>query len=146
MVRVFRHLGTVLLLSAIVFSALSSSMEVKASTIVEWTIPTADSQPREIYVDGNLTYFTEYSGNKIGCLNVSSGLFKEWTIPTANSGPHAISVSSGLIYFTEYLGNKIGCLNPSTGVFNEWTVPTANSQPPGNMCLRRPSLLHRVQR
>ena len=125
----FRHIGTVLLLSAIALSILAPGMKVDASLIIEWAIPTGDSQPREIYLDGNLTYFTEYSGNKIGCLDVSSGLFKEWTIPTVSSGPHGIYVSGGLVYFTEYLGNKIGCLNPSTGVFNEWTVPTANSQP-----------------
>ncbi len=95
----FRHIGTVLLLSAIALSILAPGMKVDASVIIEWTIPTGDSQPREIYLDGNLTYFTEYSGNKIGCLDISSGLFKEWTIPTASSGPHGIYVSGGLVYF-----------------------------------------------
>lgn len=128
-----RYVSSVLLLSAIAVSILSSSMQVDASTIAEWSIPTDNSAPRGIYLDGNLLYFTEYSANKIGCLDVSSGLFKEWTIPTASSGPHDIYVSGGLVYFTEYsaLGNSIGCFNPSTGVFNEWVVPTAASQPRG---------------
>ena len=87
--------------------------------MTEWTIPTDNSLAGQIYLEGNLLYFTEAWGNKIGCLNVSSGLFREWTVPTADSQPLGIYVSGGLVYFTEAIGNKIGCLNPSTGVFNE---------------------------
>ncbi len=63
---------------------------------------------------------SEYLGNKIGCLNPSTGVFNEWTVPTANSQPRGICVSGGLVYFAEYNGNKIGRLNPFSGEFTEW--------------------------
>jgi len=129
--RMLRYVGPVLLLSAVAFSILTSHMQIEASTITEWALPTVDSSPLGIFVSDGSVYFTEFDGNKIGCVDTATGVFTEWTVPTNQSYPHGLFVSGNVIYFTEYACNKIGRLNWSTGVFNEWIIPTNNSYPMG---------------
>ena len=108
--RMLRYVGPVLLLSAVAFSILTSHMQIEASTMTEWALPTVDSSPLGIFVSDGSVYFTEFWGNKIGRLDRSTGVFNEWIIPTNNSYPMGISVTGSLVYFTEYAGDKIGCL------------------------------------
>ena len=108
--KVWRRYGSSALLVAVVVVSILSLSQVQASLFTEWTIPTIGSDPSGIFVDGGLVYFTEYSGNKIGRLDPSTGVFNEWALPTSGSGPEGIFVSGDLVYFAEYDGNKIGLL------------------------------------
>ncbi|MFZ5808834.1 MAG: virginiamycin B lyase family protein [Chloroflexota bacterium] len=112
------------------------------SSIREYPLPTADSQPYGITVDSsNQVWFTELAGNKIGRLTPASGstalsvrstlavTITEYTIPTAGSTPSDITLGpEGNLWFTEYVGNKIGRLTPA-GVITEYPLPQAGSMP-----------------
>jgi len=132
-IRLSRHLGTVLLLCALVFSILGEHLKVEGSTVTEWTIPTASSEPLGIYVYGGYVYFTEYSGNKIARLDPTTGVFTEWPI-SWGGGPWdlCVALEDGNVYFTQGGGgNAIGRLDPFTGKFTFWTIPTPDSGPQG---------------
>ncbi len=71
-----RYVSSALLVAVIAASILSLS-QVEASTINEWTIPTASSSPLGVFVDGGFVYFTEVDGNKVGRLDPATGVFNE---------------------------------------------------------------------
>ena len=97
--------------------------------IVEFSIPTSNSFPRDITagLDGNL-WFTEGKGNNIGRIT-TAGAITEFSIPTSNSGPQGIAIGpDGNLWFTENNGNKIGRITPA-GAITEFPIPTPNSGP-----------------
>ena len=98
---------------------------------IEWSIPTASSQPTNLVADSSGTvWFTEMAGNKIGRIS-QNGVIQEFEVPTAGSQPWGIVVDpGGRIWFTEYAGNKIGNMTPG-GVFGQDNIPTADSRPTG---------------
>ena len=100
-------------------------------TIREWVIPTRNSAPHDIVVDGNgVVWFTEINANKIGRFNPATEEFREYPIPTPSSRPHGLVVDDqGFVWFTEQAGDKIGKLDPETGIIEEFSTPTPNSSP-----------------
>lgn len=79
-----------------------------------YTIPTPSSSPEFLTVgpDGNI-WFTEFSGNKIGILVLSSHQIIELSVPTTSSGPWGIALGpDGHVWFTERTANKIGVVIP----------------------------------
>lgn len=101
----------------------------QTGSIVEYQVPTANSQPVSIVAgpDGNL-WFTEFRGNKIARMTIA-GTVTEFPIPTANSQPDDMDVGpDGNLWFAEVLGNRIGRIT-TDGAITEFLVPTANSRP-----------------
>ena len=99
-------------------------------TVVTYTIPTANSEPRGIAKgsDGAI-WFTEYAGNKIGRLTIT-GTITEYPLPAADSMPQGITAGpDGTLWFTESAGNKIGRVLTTTGAISEFTIPAAGSKP-----------------
>lgn len=101
------------------------------SNIVEFAIPTANSQPQDIASGGNVLYFTEAGANKIGKIDLN-GNITEYAIPTANSQPRGITVAAdGSVYFTQFNSGKIGRLDPVAGTIVEFALPTGSGAPFG---------------
>ncbi len=83
--------------------------------------PTAVSVPRGITTgpDGNL-WFAEYGANKIGKLDLQTGVITEFAVPSAAASPLSIvSGPDGNLWFTEWDGRKIGKVDPQTGDITE---------------------------
>jgi len=101
--------------------------------LIEYTIPTTDSQPWGVAVDGaGDVWFAETAGNKIGRFDPQTEAFVEYSVPTTDSLPWDVAIDgSGVVWFTEKAGNKVGKLEPGTGAITEYGVPTANAQPSG---------------
>jgi streptogramin lyase len=122
-----RALGVICSLGFTMSLVYVASAAAAASTITEFPVPTAISQPNGIAAgpDGNL-WFTETNGNKIGRIT-TSGAITEFGVPTSNSGPYGIANGSdGNVWFTESSGNKIGRITTS-GAISEFTIPTSSS-------------------
>jgi virginiamycin B lyase len=98
-------------------------------SIIEYSIPTANSDPESITAgpDGNL-WFTENGGNKIANLT-TAGVFTEYSLPTAKSRPWGITAGpDGNLWFIERGTNRIGRITPS-GALTEFPFPTGGGLP-----------------
>jgi virginiamycin B lyase len=104
--------------------------------LAEYEIPTLDSQPWGLAVDGDgNVWFTETAADKIGRLDLASGTVSEPVTLTAGSQPWGVAINgvgtSTVVWFTERLGNRIGRFVPATGVVGEFGLPTPGAQPSG---------------
>ncbi len=98
----------------------------------QFATPTTPSGPTGIATgpDGNL-WFTETTADKIGTLDVTTGMVSEYAIPTAASSPTGIATGpNGNLWFTETRANQIGEIT-TTGAVTEFPIPTRNSGPTG---------------
>lgn len=103
--------------------------------IVEYPIPTANSNPRSIVIESpGHVWFTMPGANAIGSLVVTSTVdyeFTSYAVPTANGEPYDLASDGTDLWFTERAANKIGRLNLATKGITEYTIPTPNSSPTG---------------
>ena len=98
----------------------------------EYGIGTSNSQPWGLAVDGEgNVWFAEAAADKIGKLDVSSGVITESGPLALGSQPWAVAVAGdGTVWFTEKAGNRIGKLNPVTGQITEYPeLAPAASEP-----------------
>jgi streptogramin lyase len=105
-----------------------------SSLVVEWFLPDSNSQPLSIiYVNGKV-WFTEYQGDRIGCLELidekqNKTLIKEWPL-ISGSKPWGISNDTyGNIWVALSGRNRIAKLNPYTNEITEYLIPTSNAGP-----------------
>jgi virginiamycin B lyase len=101
-------------------------------TLREYDLP-PQSFPVGLAIDpsGNV-WFSDIRRNKIGRLDVTTGMVKDYAVPTPDSWPFFIGVHpDGHLWFTERMGNNIGKLDPVTGQMEEFHVPTEHCQPAG---------------
>jgi streptogramin lyase len=78
------------------------------------------------FISGNKKiYFTEFTSDRIGELDVASGVIREWQL-AGGSGPRSIFFeSSTRVWFTEFTSDKIGKLDPTgAGTITEYTLTT----------------------
>jgi virginiamycin B lyase len=107
-----------------------ASINIDTGSIVEYQIPTPDSDPVSIAQDkdGSM-WFVERKANKIGTIS-PTGVITEFNIPTKNSGANDITfVEDGNVWFTESLAGKIARVRVPRGSITEYVVPYANSRP-----------------
>src|SRR2546425_144861 len=112
-----RRAGTIALACA-----LWAAVPAHATLIVEYTTPTASSQPGAITAgpDGNL-WFTEYQANRLGIAD-TSGAIGELT-PLPNAGSQPLDIARGPddnLWFTE-ASDRIGRIGV-TGSLVEFPV------------------------
>ena len=108
-----------------------------ATTILEYTTPTAESSPAGLAFDAKgILWFTEINANKIGKIHPSkvkpgtSDGIVEFDLPNPHSQPNHIMIArNGMVWFSEMGGNRIGRLDPATGKIAEYDIPTPNSEP-----------------
>jgi streptogramin lyase len=105
-----------------------------SSLVMEWFLPDSNSQPLSIiYVNGKV-WFTEYQGDRIGCLELidekqNKTLIKEWPL-ISGSRPWGISNDTyGNIWVSLSGRNRIAKLNPYTNEITEYLIPTPNAGP-----------------
>jgi len=100
--------------------------------IIEYPIPTEDSEPRGIDIMFGRLWFTEQKTGKIGYRE--SHIFneiKELPINTTLE-PTEITIDRGYtIWFTDSKNNKIYAIDPSTKNIKEYSIPTVDSNPIG---------------
>lgn len=119
-----------------------ATIDVFTRQITEYVVPTPVALPQGVTTDRNGDiWFTETAAQKLGRLNVSTGVITEYNILTLR-GQLPISLTLGnplpfpgpiregsdsKIYFAQggfQGGNKIGQFDPSTNVYKEFVVPT----------------------
>jgi large repetitive protein len=104
---------------------------VGQTSITQFQIPAAASQPLGIVAGRDGVWFVEFSANKIARIT-AAGTITEFALPTANSQPVGIAIGvDGNPWFTASTDNKIGTIASDTGTITEFSIPTANSQPQG---------------
>jgi streptogramin lyase len=104
-----------------------------------WPVPTANSEPTGITVDGSgNAWFTELGTNQVGMVNPGSPNVTEFAVPTVNGQngePYAITLGpDGNLWFTEFMSipkangsfaNYIGMINPTTHAITQFELPLA---------------------
>jgi virginiamycin B lyase len=96
-----------------------------------WIYTGGGSQPQTIKTDGEIAWFTEPNGNRIGQYFYTTITQLNWyTLPLTASGPYDLALWQGKVWFTELSGNRVGWLIPSPRQFREFGLP-AGSAPKG---------------
>ncbi|HID17661.1 TPA: hypothetical protein EYP26_05145, partial [Candidatus Bathyarchaeota archaeon] len=115
---------------------LNTTFNGAPNVVYEWFLPDSNSQPLSIiYVNGKV-WFTEYQGDRIGCIELIDGggnetLLREWPL-ISGSRPWGISNDTyGNIWVTLSGRNRIAKLNPYTNEITEYLIPTPGSGPRG---------------
>ena len=98
----------------------------QATTITEYSVPTAISQPAYITAgpDGAM-WFTEFVGNKIGRIT-TPGVITEFKLPSADTGPTFITVGPDGAMWYAVAPFKIGRITTS-GVITDFPLPASTS-------------------
>jgi streptogramin lyase len=102
----------------------------------EYDIPTTDSQPWGLAIDGvGNVWFAESAADKIGVVDLATGIISEPVRLRHGSQPWGVAISgTGVdtaVWFTERAGNRIGKYVPATGDLVEYDVPTSGALPSG---------------
>lgn len=99
---------------------------------VEYAVPTPLSITHTAYPDnrGNV-WFSEYSGNKVGLLDVTTGAIREFAMPPYPGlvGAHGLTLdmAAGNVWYAGQQAGKIGRMNMKTKEFTEWFIPPSNN-------------------
>jgi len=111
--------------------ATSLSPAAVGPTIHEYLVPTADSHPAQIAVDGlGQVWITEQEGNKIARLEPETGDWQEYDIPTPGSRPWGLAIDSeDNVWFAATQSNCIGRLERASGTITEYPLPNPGSEP-----------------
>ncbi len=95
-----------------------------AVEIQEWTVPYAESRPRDPYVapDGRV-WFVGQRSHYAAVFDPASGEFRRYDLPPG-AGPHNLIVDgSGTVWYSGNLVGNIGRLDPATGEVRTYPVP-----------------------
>jgi len=107
-------------------------------TLTEWTVPFSDTDVFQIAAAGDsVFYLTKDAAQRIGRLDVTSGMFTEWTTPYTATSPGGIAVraTDGAVFMTGATLGEIGRFDPQTGLFTRWAMPADLSSTPGPFSL-----------
>ena len=99
--------------------------------ITEWTVPWANTRPRDPYVDASgRVWFVGQTGDYVAYLEPASGQFRRFELDRG-TGPHNLVVDArGQVW---YAGNRtahIGRLDPSTGRITKYPMPDSAARDP----------------
>lgn len=98
--------------------------------IREWTVPYADSRPRDPSVapDGRI-WFVGQVGNYVAVLDPTTGRFTRYTIPEG-AFPHTVVVDAqGTPWYAGNRNGTIGRIDPASGAVTEIPLPAAARDP-----------------
>jgi len=100
-------------------------------TIEEWTVPYADSRPRDPYVapDGRV-WFVGQAADYAAVLDPESGEFRRYDMDEG-TGPHNLVVGEdGRVYYAGNGARHIGIIDPSTGAIEKIMMPDERARDP----------------
>jgi len=97
-----------------------SSNPMDGTYLFEYSIPTENAFPSDIGIDGfGNIWITEFYGNKLAKINITSGEITEYYLPHHNSGPNGVSIdSANQIWISERGGTSYPYENPRIAKFD----------------------------
>ncbi len=102
-----------------------------SGSVVEYTVPTANSQPTGIIAACGNLWFTERATNKIGRIT-PGGVFTEYNVPTPNAGPDRVAIdANGNVWFSEFNVGKIAMIVTNGSPITEYPLPGPSAGPAG---------------
>ena len=120
-----RELVTALAVTAVSVSPLLGQVDVR-----EWTVPWAQSRPRDPYVapDGRV-WFVGQRTHYVAALDPESGVFQRFDLDDG-TGPHNLIVDAdGMVWYAGNRAQHIGILNPETGQITKIATPEGVTDP-----------------
>ncbi|MCG8467066.1 MAG: lyase [Gemmatimonadetes bacterium] len=100
-------------------------------TIEEWTVPYAESRPRDPYVgpDGRV-WFVGQRTHYAAVLDPATGEFTKYDMDDG-TGPHNLIVDdAGMVYYAGNRANHIGIIDPATGAIDKIMMPDERARDP----------------
>ena len=100
-------------------------------TIEEWTVPYADSRPRDPYVgpDGRV-WFVGQASHYAAVLDPETGEFTKYDMDDG-TGPHNLIVdNAGAVYYAGNRARHIGIIDPQTGSIDKIMMPDERARDP----------------
>ena len=121
----------VLLILACLLTLGANQLAVDPVEIEEWTVPWADSRPRDPYVDGRgRVWFVGQKAHYIAYLEPESGEFRRYELEPG-TGPHNLVVDGeGIVWFAGNLKGYIGRLDPESGAITKYDMPDPAARDP----------------
>lgn len=102
--------------------------------IEEWTVPYADSRPRDPFVapDGRV-WFVGQASHYAAVLDPETGEFTRYDMDDG-TGPHTLIVDGeGMVYYAGNRARHIGIIDPATGAIEKVTMPDERARDPHTM-------------
>lgn len=90
--------------------------------IEEWTVPYADSRPRDPWVGRDRIWFVGQRGHYVGAFTPSSSEFKRYDLPRG-TGPHNVIANEAGVWYAGNRAAHIGLLEPRSGEIRRFTPP-----------------------
>ena len=99
--------------------------------IREWTVPWADSRPRDPYVDAKgRVWFVGQVSDYVAMLDPETGQFAKYDLDKG-AGPHNLIVDkTGIVWYAGNRASHIGRLDPSTKAIRKIDMPDAGASDP----------------
>ena len=99
--------------------------------IREWTVPWADSRPRDPYVDARgRVWFVGQTADYVAMLDPETGQFTKYDLEKG-AGPHNLIVDkSGIVWYAGNTAAHIGRLDPTTKAIRKIAMPDAGARDP----------------
>lgn len=104
----------------------------------EWTVPYAESRPRDPYVapDGRV-WFVGQRADYAAVLDPGTGAFRRYELP-AGTGPHNLIVDTdGMVWYAGNRNAHIGRLDPATGQITRFPMPDTAARDPHTLVFDR---------
>jgi virginiamycin B lyase len=99
--------------------------------IREWTVPWADSRPRDPYVDARgRVWFVGQTADYVAMLDPETGQFTKYDLEKG-AGPHNLIVDkTGIVWYAGNRAAHIGRLDPTTKAIRKIAMPDAGARDP----------------
>ena len=124
--------GTVAALAIVAMAGgTETAVAQDAPTIEEWTVPYADSRPRDPMVapDGRV-WFVGQAAHYAAVLDPETGEFTRYDMDPG-TGPHNLIVDDdGMVYYAGNRANHIGIIDPASGEIEKIMMPDERARDP----------------
>ena len=105
--------------------------EAQTVALQEWTVPWANTRPRDPYVDGQgRVWFVGQEGNYVAYLEPKSGEFKRFTIEDGTHPHNLIVDDKGIVWYAGNRNARIGRLDPASGAIKAYLMPDTAARDP----------------
>jgi virginiamycin B lyase len=105
------------------------------ASIKLWNVPTLGSRPHDpVATKDGAIWWTGQLSNKLGRVDIKTGMIREYSLKTAHTGPHGLREDKdGNIWFTGNHAALIGKLDPKTGTVTEYKMPDPKVKDPHSL-------------
>ncbi len=100
--------------------------------LTEWKLPFPESHPFQIAAQGDHVFYLTWDvEERVGRLDVTTGVVAEWTTPYTSTSPGDIKVrSDGVVFIAALSLGEIGQFEPGTQVLTRWKLPPSDPTTP----------------